>query len=41
LPAGTAVRILEDKGDWVRVEFNDQQYGRRVGFVERKYVQIR
>ena len=41
LAAGTSVRILEEKGDWVRVEFNDQQYGRRVGYVERRFVELR
>ena len=30
LAAGTAVRVLEEKGDWVRIEFRDNQYGARV-----------
>ena len=41
LPAGTSVRILEQKGDWVQIEFNDAQFGRRVGYVQTKYVQVR
>ena len=41
LPAGTSVRVLEEKGDWVRIEFRDAQYGPRVGFVQRKFVQVR
>jgi hypothetical protein len=41
LTAGTIVRILEEKGDWVRIEFRDTQYGARVGFVQRKFVQVR
>jgi hypothetical protein len=41
LPAGTSVRILEEKGDWIRIEFIDAQFGRRVGYVERKFVQLR
>lgn len=41
LPAGTTVRVLEEKGDWIRVEFRDNQYGARVGFVQRKHVQVR
>ena len=41
LTAGTTVRILEEKGDWVRIEFRDTQYGARVGFVQRKFVQVR
>lgn len=38
LSAGMTVRVLEEKGDWVRVEWNDSQYGRRVGYVQRKFV---
>jgi hypothetical protein len=41
LPTGTSVRVLEEKGDWIRVEFRDAQYGARVGYVQRKYVQVR
>lgn len=41
LTAGTSVRVLEEKGDWVRIEFRDNQYGVRVGFVQRKFVQVR
>jgi opacity protein-like surface antigen len=41
LSAGTSVRVLEEKGDWVRIEFRDNQYGARVGFVQRKYIQVR
>ena len=41
LPAGTPVRILQEKGDWLQVEFTDSQYGRRVGYVQRKFVQPR
>ena len=41
LTAGTTVRILEEKGDWVRIEFRDAQYGPRVGYVQRKFVQVR
>ena len=39
LSAGMNVRILEQKGDWTRVEFNDPQYGSRVGYVQSKFVQ--
>jgi hypothetical protein len=41
LPAGTSIRILEQKGDWVQIEFNDAQFGRRVGYVQSKFVQLR
>lgn len=40
LERGTRLRVLEERGDWVRVEFNDPQFGPRVGYVQRKYVQI-
>ena len=38
LTAGTMVRILSIKGDWTEVEFNDPQYGPRVGWVQSKFV---
>ena len=41
LQPGTSVRILEETTDWVRVEFQDVQFGRRVGYVQRKFVQTR
>jgi hypothetical protein len=40
LPRGTSIRVLEEAGDWLRIEFQDSQWGRRVGFVQRKNVQI-
>jgi SH3 domain-containing protein len=39
LTPGMTVRILEETGDWFRVEFRDQQFGPRVGYVLRKYVE--
>jgi hypothetical protein len=30
---GTSLRVLEDNGEWLRVEFQDPQFGRRVGYV--------
>lgn len=41
LPAGESVRILEEKGDWFRIEFTDPQFGARVGYVQRKFVRVR
>jgi hypothetical protein len=41
LPAGTSIRILDQKGDWYQIEFNDAQFGRRVGYVQSKYVRVR
>ena len=40
LPAGTRLRILDQTADWVHVEFDDQQYGRRVGYVQKTFVRI-
>jgi opacity protein-like surface antigen len=41
LEPGTSVKVLEEMADWIRVEFSDPQYGPRVGFVQRKFVQMR
>jgi hypothetical protein len=38
LAPGTRVRVLEEKGEWLQVEFQDEQYGRRVGYVQRRFV---
>jgi hypothetical protein len=40
LSRGTSVRVLEEAGDWVRIEFSDPQYGPRVGWVQRTFIQI-
>jgi hypothetical protein len=34
------VRVLEEAGDWVRIEFSDPQYGPGVGWVQRTFIQI-
>jgi hypothetical protein len=31
--AGTQFKVLSERGEWIEVEFNDPQYGRRVGWV--------
>jgi opacity protein-like surface antigen len=36
----TRLRVVEEQGEWLRVEFQDPQFGKRVGYVESKYVQI-
>lgn len=38
---GTVLRVLQDDGEWLQVEFNDPQWGPRIGWVQRTYVQIR
>lgn len=40
LPENMRVRILETEGDWLRVEFNDERLGRRVGYVRRTAVRV-
>ena len=37
---GTRLRVISEEGDWIQVEFQDPQYGRRVGYIERKFVGI-
>ena len=39
LTPGIVVKILEETGDWFKVEFRDQQFGPRVGYVQRRHVQ--
>ena len=38
--AGTALKVLSEDGGWIEVEFNDPQFGRRVGWVEKKLLRI-
>jgi hypothetical protein len=40
MPAGTTFFVRDQKGDWVQIEFNDPQFGRRVGWVQRKFVRV-
>ena len=43
---GTSLRVLKlevwatEQGEWAQVEFNDPQFGRRVGWVQTKNIQI-
>jgi hypothetical protein len=38
---GTVLRVMGQEGDWFQVEFNDPQWGPRVGWVQRTYVEVR
>ena len=38
--AGLAVVILKTEGDWYLVEFQDPEYGRRQGYIERRFVEV-
>jgi hypothetical protein len=40
LEPGTSVRILQENDDWIRIQFADRLLGSRVGYVQRKYVQL-
>jgi hypothetical protein len=35
---GTVLIVLDRRADWIQVQFNDQQWGRRVGWVHRALV---
>ena len=37
---GTILNVLEQREDWIQVEFNDPQWGRRVGWVQRSLVKV-
>ena len=37
---GTTLRVLSTQGDWLQVEFNDPQFGPRVGWVRRGLVAV-
>jgi hypothetical protein len=41
LAPGTTVRVLEESGEWVRIEFSDRQFGGRVGWVLGKYLRTK
>jgi hypothetical protein len=36
---GSVLRLVERDGEWCNVEFQDPQYGRRIGYIQSKYVQ--
>jgi hypothetical protein len=36
---GSALRLIEQAGDWDRIEFQDPEYGRRVGYIQTKFAQ--
>lgn len=40
LPPGTRLRVLREQVDWLRVEFDDPWWGPRVGYVEKKLVEM-
>jgi hypothetical protein len=40
LPAGTIVRVLDIKDEWMNVEFRDERFGPRVGYVLKTHVKV-
>jgi hypothetical protein len=38
--AGTVINVLSSEGDWYQVEFQDPQYGRRVGFIHKSQARL-
>jgi hypothetical protein len=38
--AGTLLNVLKEEAEWVEVEFNDPQWGRRVGWVQAKLLRL-
>lgn len=40
LPPGTSLVIVRVQEDWLQVSFNDAQFGRRTGWIERKFVKL-
>jgi hypothetical protein len=38
--AGTQLRVLDETSGWLKVEFQDPQYGRREGYIESRFVQV-
>jgi hypothetical protein len=37
---GTTLRVLDDAGDWLHVQFQDPQYGLRVGYIQKQSVRL-
>ena len=37
---GTVLKVLKEEGEWTEVEFNDPQYGRRVGWLQAKFIRV-
>jgi hypothetical protein len=37
---GSVLVLLAEQGDWCRIEFQDPDYGRRIGYVETKFLRL-
>ena len=38
---GTTLQVLEDQGEWAKIAYNDPQWGRRIGWVQRSTIRIK
>ena len=39
--AGTTLQVLEDQGEWAKIAYNDPQWGRRIGWMQRSTIRIK
>ena len=37
---GSVLKVLLEEGDWYQVEFEDPQWGRRMGYVEKRFAKL-
>jgi hypothetical protein len=40
LEAGTPIRVLQQQGDWIQIQFPDRQWGPRIGWIQRRFVRL-
>lgn len=38
--AGSLLEVLDEQGDWAQVQYQDPQYGRRIGWVQAQYLRV-
>ena len=38
---GTTLQVLDDQGEWAKIAYNDPQWGRRIGWVQRSTIRIK
>jgi len=38
--AGSVLKVIAAEGQWYRIEFQDPQFGRRVGYIEKRHVNV-
>jgi hypothetical protein len=37
---GSILNLVADEGEWYRIEFDDPQFGRRAGYIEKRHVRV-